>query len=366
MKAPQCMLLLVLTAPVFAGADCLPPAHHETQPAFETLDNLSERLYDGNGSWGHHQTGYRMALRDSAWRADVYGALAPVSARYRQRADEAANYLVHAQQEGGSGAFGLPADGNHPEFGSRIRQIKRRCPDCIRNAWVVTLPAPHTAELYYDHGFALGALARAHMRSGNPEWLAAIRRGADWALGKPVTDNINYLSTLSKGLSLASLATGDQRYVEQAILLHQRHILPRLTPQGEARDTHNARLEYHAFIVSGLATLRQALPAGHAFSPTLDHALSAATARLTQRTLQETAENDDTWPGAALLAWHDLASLRPLTTHEQQALNRTLTLASRQASIAMSAPQMFHRQKTAYVNFSLGYFIQAPLGCTPP
>lgn len=353
----------LFSAPALAGAACSNTLPGEIQTAFEQLHTLSEALYDGHGSWGYANTGYHMALRDSAWRADVYGDLASLSPQYRQRADEAADYLVHAQQAGASGVFGMPADEKNPEFGSRVRQIKKRCPDCLHNGWIVTLPGDHVTALYYDHGFALAALARAYLRSGNNDWLQAVRHGAEWAMHQPATENINYLSTLSKGLSLASHATGDARYLEEAVRLHRTYILPGLNQAGHARDAHNAQLEYHAFIVSGLATLRQHLPNDHALVPELDRALAAAIDHLTQRCLQDSAGEKASWPGAALLAWHDVAAFRPLSAREQQALARTLNLASRQTSGPASTKPLFHRQKLLSINFPLGFYLNGSATC---
>lgn len=363
MKAIILTIALMLCTPAIAGSGCHILPQDEIRAAFVQLHTLSEQLYDGNGSWGYAKTGYRMALRDSAWRAEVYGNIADISPLYHQRAIEAANYLVKAQQEGSSGVFGMPADLKNPEFGSRIQQVTQHCPNCIHNGWIISLPDKHMTELYYDHGFALSSLVNTYMRSGDTKWLTAIRQGADWAMGKAPTDNINYLSTLSKGLSLAASATGDQQYLERAVYLQQHYILPNLTVEGEARDKHNTRLEYHAFIVSGLVALRQSLPTTHTFSSKLDQALSATTARLTMRSLKDPATDKDSWPGAVLMAWHDIASLRSLTTSELQSLNRALTLASRQVRTATLSKNVFHKQKSLYINFSIGYFMQESPAC---
>ena len=326
---------------------------------FEPLHAASEALYDGNGSWGCKRHGWRMPLRDAAWRADVYGALAQRGGQvqgevYRRRAAEAIGYLLRAQAEGGTGVFGFPADVRHPEFGSKVAQVMQRCPACVHQGWIITLPAGDVAELYYDHGHALAAVARAYQRTGNPALLPAVRQGADWALDQPLTRNVNYLSSLSKGLSLAWRATGDARYLERAVALHRQGILPLIGPSGDALDPHNAQLEYHGFIVSGLVALRQALPGGHAFVGEADRALALTAARMAERGQTEAAPFPATWPGTNLQAWQELGALRPLSAPEAAARERAVALIRDALPRLLGEGDALRLRKALYSYFFVG------------
>lgn len=328
--------------------------------AFGYLHERSESIYDGDGAWGATSYGYRMALRDSYWRGEVYGHLAgwdvASATLYRKREREVVQFLLDAQRDGGTGVFGFPDDTANPEFGSIVRELRHRCPDCIRNGWVVSLPGDKVAELYYDHGYALTALARSYQRSRDDALVEPIRRAADWSLDKPSTANVNYLSALSKGLCHAYAVTKDARYLDRAVALHETGILPKLDASGQARDEHNARLEYHGFIVSGLIALRQVLPSGHRLAGPLDRALSASVARMAERDLSESAGYGVTWPGTNLLAWHELAALRPLVADEQAAVDRILALIGGYVARIRSESTPFRVQKALYTYFPAGLF----------
>lgn len=325
--------------------------------SFAYLHQRSEQIYDGQGIWGQARHGYRMALRDSCWRADVYGFLAGTDPTYVRRADEAVDYLLKAQSAGGSGVFGFPADINNPEFGAKVRTVIDACPTCVHNGWIISLPGNDIAELYYDHGYALTTVARTYRRTRNRALLASITLAADWILDKPLTTNINYLSALSKGLSYAYRVTNDPRYLGKAIQLHRDGILPFLGNTGGAVDAHNAQLEYHGFIVSGVIALRQTLPTGHAFIAELDPILALAVAHMAKRGLEENGAYGVTWPGTNLLAWHELSSLRLLTEEEARARDRSLALIRSYMDPIKAERNGFRLQKALYTYFPVGFFV---------
>ena len=326
---------------------------------FARLHAASEGLYDGGGSWGSRRHGYRMPLRDVAWRAEVYAELARRGGGapgdlYQQRAAEAVGHLLAAQEQGGSGVFGFPADVQNPEFGNIVRSALKSCPACARGGWIVSLPGRHVSELYYDHGHALAAVARVNGLTADQKLLPAIRRAADWALDKPLTANINYLSSLSLGLSGAFRATGDPRYLERAVDLHRRGILPFIDASGAAKDPHNAKLEYHGFIVSGLADLLAVLPEGHPYRTVTARALDAATAHMAARGLVEPGAYGVTWLGTNLSAWHRVAALRPLRPDEAAARDRARALVRTALPRIEAERDPFRLRKALYSYFAVG------------
>lgn len=349
-------MLLLLAACQSGGSGPAASGEVTNSTSFAYLHQRSEQIYDGQGIWGQARHGYRMALRDSYWRADVYGFLADANPTYARRADEAIDYLLKAQSAGGSGVFGFPADINNPEFGAKVRTVIDACPACVHNGWITSLPGNDIAELYYDHGYALTAVARAYQRTGNRALLAPIALAADWILDKPLTTNINYLSALGKGLSYAYRATNNPRYLGKAIQLHRDGILPFLGNTGGAVDAHNAQLEYHGFIVSGMIALRQSLPTGHAFIAELDPILALAVAHMAKRGLAENGAYGVTWPGTNLLAWHELSSLRLLTGEEVRARDRSLALIRSYTDPIKAERNAFRLQKALYTYFAIGLF----------
>lgn len=362
--------LLLLTG-CSIGTTGAPPSDEAIERYFAFLHRASESLYDGDGRWGERLSGYRMMLRDTYWRADVYGALCQSQRAdrdiYCRRHREAIDSLLRAQKEAGTGVLGVPADPGNPEFGRRIRAVIDACPACIRNGWIADMPQRvHLPELYYDHGYALVSLVRAYRVDRDERLLPAIRAAADWAVDMPITRNVNYLSALAKGLSYAYSATHDRRYLDRALELHDKGIFPYQTELGDWDDPHNARLEYHGFIVSGLIALRAQLPHAHPSSQRLDVVLAQAVARMAERNLSEPAPADASWPGTNLLAWWELSLLRPLSETERQAMARTTQrMLANQAAIERA--NGFARRKALYMNFFAGLLLaKKPREATAP
>lgn len=356
MKFYRLILIMFLTASVIS---C-----HETRTNYiaentthDLIHSLSEALYKGDGSWGAGYP-YRMALRDSYWRADIYGELADKSdnGTYAIRSSEVYSYLISVQNEGGTGVFGFPADVENPEFGEVVRRVIAECPECISRGWVVSLPGDDIAELYYDHGYALTSLAKGYLRTNNPIYLKAILRAADWALDKPIIQNINYLSALGKGFAYAYWATGDIRYLNRAIYLHEHGIFPGMSLEtGGALDSHNQQLEYHGFIVSGIVALKSALPANHEYHSNVDQFMTSSISHMQQRNLFESGYYGVTWPGINLLAWYELEQLRELTSGELKARNRCIELINSYKE-TIASENDFRLQKSLYSNFFIGLY----------
>ncbi len=348
--------VLIFLMPLLAS--CAPVALSSSAEVFQYFHTQSEALYDGAGSWGNSTFGYRMALRDSYWRADVYGWLAGRgggnSTLYAQRADEAIAYLLTAQSNGGAGVFGFPAEPTHPEFGSKVSYMLTYHPDMITNGWIVNFPTNEVQQLYYDHGYALYSLARAYLRTTNASLLPGIIEGADWILDKPLTSNLNYLSALAKGLCLAYSITNKAEYLQKALDYHSGVIIPGIGSDGNALDSHNRQMEYHAFIVSGLIALRQQLTNGHPQLNSVNTTLELMVAKMAQRNLTESMDWEQTWFGTCLQAWHELEEYRPLSSTEQAARQQCVD------NIRANLPEYrnlsdYPHRKSLYANFFIAY-----------
>lgn len=310
---------------------------------FNRLHRLSESIYNGSGIWGDSQYGYRMALRDSYWRADVYGSRGDRLSQ--QRAAEAIDYLLSTQHS--SGVFGFPADTRNPEYGATVTAVQNAYPQGIVDGYVVDIPGGDISELYYDHGYALTAVARAYLRTRDAGLLTAINDAATWCLDKPLTANINYLSALIKGLCAAYDCTADTDYIAHAVTLHD-SVVAGMT-DGQADDAHNAQLEYHAFICSGMIALADQLgsePDG----------MDAAIDVLTSRCASESANSSSTWPGMAAITWRELLQYRALTVGERNALLLVRELLDIQVGMLLTSNTATHAYRKALsVCISVGY-----------
>jgi len=354
MKLYRLILIIILTACLLSCKENRTDYFSEDS-TYGLILSLSEELYKGDGSWGAGYP-YRMALRDSYWRADVYGELAEKSDTYAIRSSEVYSYLVSTQNEGEVGVLSFPADVNNPEFGEIVSRVIAECPECINRGWVISLPGDDIAELYYDHGYALTSLAKGYLRTNNPIYLNSVKSAADWALDKPIIQNINYLSALAKGFAYAFRASGDIRYLNRAIYLHEQGIFQGMSLEtGGALDSHNQKLEYHGFIVSGIVALKSALPANHEYHSKVDQFMTLSISHMQQRNLFESGNYGVTWPGINLLTWYELEQLRELTSDELMARNRCIELInSYKESIA--SENNFRLQKSLYSNFFIGLY----------
>ena len=322
--------------------------------SFNWLHRWSEHLYDGSGTWGTSEFGYHMALRDSYWRADVYG-----SKDNMQREVEVITYLLQTQALADTGVFPFPADENNPEFGKDIAIIKRDCPTCFKDNWLYTLPGQLIETLYYDHGYALTTVARYYLRTENTDVLPAIRAAAEWIIDKSLSKNINYNSALIKGLSYAYLATGDNKYREYAKLLHVTGVLPGFLDstgnlQAVALDAHNAQLEYHGFIVSGMIALLSTLEESDDLYELLAVHLTASLAYMAQVNLLEEGAYRKTWLGTNLQAWIELSQLRALNRNELKAVQHIVTLMESHIDEIANEADTYAYRKALFSYFPIG------------
>ena len=313
---------------------------------------LSQAVYKfrNDGPIVQDPTSPRNMLRHYSERADFYGELSetnhPQAVLFRQRADENIAYLVRAQREGGTGVFGIPDGPNtDAQFDARIKAIHAqydldiqntgRSDIVFNNGWIVSLSSKGIPEFYYDHGVALTSVARAYQRTGDATLLPVIRAAANWALDKPMTSNVNFLTTLIRGLSSAYGVTGDQRYLDKAVTLFKEGVFPNQIKLGDNagqwNDPHNALPVYHGLIVTGLLGLREYLPKKdpkyQQASTLLDQSLELAIGWMKNYDLSSATTFDSQGNGGRFthaLAWWELSRSRALTPDEEAAWRRVM------------------------------------------
>ncbi len=215
-------------------------------------------------------------LREAAWPIDglartallVPAQRAALTAHVRTGAD----WLIKLQHA--SGVFPFPVGpGLKPreKVGHIVARIIKEHPEAVIDGWI---PDDRTdGGLQFDHGLCGRALVSAWELTRDDRYLAAARRAGDWAMTRPLVTNWNY-NAFSVGL-LARLAhaTGEEKYLAAAIAKADAGVLPGQMPGGRWFDAHNACAVYHNILLRELLELFRALPAGHAFRPTLLDAL---------------------------------------------------------------------------------------------
>lgn len=184
-----------------------------------------------------------------------------------------ADYLLALQRP--DGLFPFPdLRGRHPRFGPMVERALRRDPSILDEGWIVRRAGP-SGDLQYDNAICGVALLAAHRATGDPRYLRAARRAADWAAAQPVCLNWNY-NAFSAWLLGELAARGEECYAAAAVEKVELGVLPGLTARGRWFDPHNAKLVYHCICVRGLLSTLKGLPPAHPSRPRLLAAARAA------------------------------------------------------------------------------------------
>jgi hypothetical protein len=209
------------------------------------------------------------ALREPA--SIISGSLAAHRAKLEsadrslQIAEEAADFLVWAQEQGGTGVFPFPASrgiSDAPEFRAaerRLRQAEKagRLSEMVNNGWAVNDLGD--GGLQFDNAECGVALLELYEVTRNERYLNSAKQAADWALRQPLVPNWNYTSFSVFLLARTYRVTGERKYLEAASKKALLGVIPgQLTEgphTGRWADPHNAKPSYH-YIISWNAVHR--------------------------------------------------------------------------------------------------------------
>ena len=218
-------------------------------------------------------------------------------------AREAADFLIWAQNEGGTGAFPFPAvrgvtrDKAFVASDRFLRLAERagKLNDVVHNGWVVADMGD--GGLQFDTGEAGLALLELYEATHEVKYLASVGHAADWALIAPIARNWNYNAFSVSLLAETFRVTGEQRYLGAAVRKALLGIIPGQLTDGPRAgrwvDAHNARPAYHYLMLRGLAHLAAALPLDHAARPEVLRALRLGLLTRNQEILTVGAANKD-------------------------------------------------------------------------
>lgn len=227
-------------------------------------------------------------LREAAWPLD---GLARTATLFPERREDltkevraGADWLLKLQHA--SGVFPFPVGpGLNPreKVGHIVARAIKEHPDIVVNNWI---PDDRTdGGLQFDNGLCGRALVSAWELTRDARYLEAARKSGDWAATRPLVANWNY-NAFSVGL-LARLftATREAKYLEVAVKKADAGVLPGQMSGGRWFDAHNACAVYHNILLRELLELFHALPAAHAFRPTLLDALTRGLNQAAEETL---------------------------------------------------------------------------------
>ncbi|MFH1476727.1 MAG: hypothetical protein ABIH24_04440 [Verrucomicrobiota bacterium] len=327
--------------------------HAQAKALFSEFHARSEKLYNGNGSWGHGCADpnvfphidtpcSRPMIRQTAWRVRGYLAAGTVlnDPIFRARAYAGCEHLVREQRPDGYFPYYLDDSG-----------------------WPIT----DSDGIMYVTGIAVDALLDGYEAFHNPYFLQAAFRGCEWAMRYPHVSNTNYNSFCVLALarmavilaavpeelrplksfvwawheSFRNMIKPDNEFVEyfisRAVYFTKEGVFPDQQPNG-GWPGHNSWVWYHGIILLGHARLLCALtllPCKHALLDLIQQPLKESTVAAINYLILNLTSNGDlyknhesTEPGSP--AWPFLAfcALPPQDVKNGKAIWRMFKLLS--------------------------------------
>lgn len=199
-------------------------------------------------------------------------------------AKEAAEFLIWAQEQAGSGVYPFPAARGTSK--ARAMKVATRflaaaekvgnLQTIVRNGWA--FDDAGDGGLQFDNGECGTAMLDLYEVTKERRYLDSARLSADWAIARPMCPNWNYNSFSVFLLAKMFAVTHEAQYLEAAILKARLGVIPGQLTEGPRAgrwlDPHNARPAYHYIMMRALVQLVAVTPTDHAARPELMNALS--------------------------------------------------------------------------------------------
>lgn len=205
----------------------------------------------------------------AAVRASLDGAEASLAV-----AEDAAAFVMWAQDQAGSGVYPFPAarglfETSEMKVASRFLARAERAgtlDTVVRNGWI--FDDAGDGGLQFDNGECGAALLDLYAVTQDDRYLDSVRKAADWAADRPLCPNWNYNSFSVFLLAKVYGVTHEVKYLDAAVHKARLGVIPgQLTDgphAGRWMDPHNARPAYHWIMMRALAEVAAVMPPGHA------------------------------------------------------------------------------------------------------
>lgn len=185
-------------------------------------------------------------------------------------ARDAADFLIWAQAQAGTGVFPFPSTrnvtGKKPFAAAESSYAKAgregRMDQMMHNGW--TIDDAGTGGLQFDNGEAGVAMLELYETTREQKYLESARKAADWAISRPLAENWNYNSFSVRLLAKAYDVTHERRFLEAAAHKAIAGVIPGQLDKGPRAgrwlDAHNSKPNYHYIIMNSLAQLALVMP----------------------------------------------------------------------------------------------------------
>ncbi len=255
-------------------------------------------------------------------------------------AKDAADFLLWAQQQAGSGVFPFPAaSGNSKahtmEAATRFLEKTGKAGQwdrVVRHGWI--FDDLGEGSLQFDNGECGLALLDLYEVTRDQHYIESVRKSANWAVAQPLCPNWNYNSFTVRLLAKAWAITRDTNYLNAAIRKAHLGVIPGQLTEGlhvgRWMDPHNARPAYHYIMLGALAQLYMVMPCDNADRAEVRRSLELGLKTRNEEILSQGVMNKDKIVESLLLVnqafSHDDVFL--LDTKSKEALHTILVLLS--------------------------------------
>jgi len=260
-----------------------------------------------------------------------------------QQAKDAADFLIWAQEQAGTGCYPFPAAKNTSQecamqvatrFLERA-EAKGKIAETVRNGWAYDDHGD--GGMQFDNGECGVALLELFEVTQDRRYLDSALKAADWAMARPLCPNWNYNSFSVNLLAKAHQVTKQPKYLEAALKKARLGVIPgQLTDgprAGRWMDPHNARPAYHYIMMAAIARLAAELPKDHAALPEVMQSLKLGLSTRNSEILSQGVMNKDKAAECLMLVIRLLASNKDFLaeTKSLDALDTIHRLASEEA-----------------------------------
>jgi hypothetical protein len=210
--------------------------------------------------------------------------LVATASSHRLAAFEAAEFLMWAQEQAGSGVYPFPAargtsNARAMEVATRFitnAEKAGKLDTVVRNGWA--FDDAGDGGLQFDNGECGAAMLDLYEATQDHRYLDSVRMAADWAVARPLCPNWNYNSFSVFLLARMFAVTREAKYLDASLQKARLGVIPGQLTEGPRAgrwvDRHNARPAYHYIMMRALAQLVAVMPPDHGARPEIVGALS--------------------------------------------------------------------------------------------